>query len=331
MPALDGRPPTMRLPIRHEASKRFRRKLGTALVALLAPFLLAGASDPVHLSFLNPQGPVAAAQRTHIFVVMLIVCIVVVPVFILTPRRYRYGNASASYTPRWASNRPLELVIWGVPLAIVIVLAIWLARDVVGLDPYAPLAPRDPPLKVEVVGYDWKWLFVYPDYKIASMGELAFPAEREVSFRITSNTVLQSFFISALGSQIYAMPGMVTQLHLLASSPGRFLGQNTQYNGDGFAQQKFLARAMSDQDFDAWVRRVQATGIPMTPAAYRAVQSRSTLDSTVEALGEHGAPPGVIYFRDVSPSLFSDIVQSFHGTSHRSAMRHGETALTRPE
>jgi len=310
------------------------RKLPLALAVLLAPLVLGGASDPVHLSFLSPQGPVAAAQRLHIFVVMLIVCIVVVPVFVLTPIviwRYRYGNTNAPYTPRWSSNRPVELVIWGVPVAIVIVLATWLVHNVVGLDPYAPLSPRDPPLKVEVVGYDWKWLFIYPDYQIASMGELAFPAEREVSFQITSNTVLQSFIISSLGSQIYAMPGMVTQLHLLASSPGRFLGQNTQYNGEGFAQQKFLARAMSAQDFDAWVAHVRTTGAPMNAAAYQAVAARGTLDATIEKLGAHGAPPGVIYFNDVPPNLFSDLVQSFHGTPRHSAMRHGETALTRPE
>ncbi len=306
--------------------------MATALVALVAPLLLEGFAS-VHKSFLYPQGPVAAAQRTHIFVVMLLLCIVVVPVLFVTPLfawRYRYRNAAAPYTPRWSFNWPLEFVIWGVPLAIVTVLAIWLAQDTAGLDPYAPLSPRDPPLRIQVIGYDWKWLFVYPDFKIASMGELAIPAGRELAFQLTSDTVLQSFFIPALGSQIYAMPGMVTQLHLKAWSPGRFLGENTQYNGDGFEKQKFVASAVDPAAFDAWVRLVQTTGIPMTPATYHVVQERNALDSTIQALGPHGAPLGVLYFSDVSPNLFGDVWKSFHLAPHSSTVLHIGTAAPTP-
>jgi cytochrome o ubiquinol oxidase subunit II len=217
---------------------------GCTRVASPPPFKLASAT-PV-LSFLDPQGPVAAAQRAHLIDVVLLLLIVVVPVLVLTPIvvwRYRL-NGSARYTPAWSFFLPLEFVIWGVPIAIVVVLAVWLWENTEKLDPYKPLASAaDPPLRVKVVGYDWKWLFIYPQFNIASIGEFAFPAGRPLDILLTSDTVMQSFFIPALGSQIYAMAGMVTKLHLLANAPGSFRGENTQFNGNGFYLQAFTATA----------------------------------------------------------------------------------------
>lgn len=340
MPALKRTPLNRRLPVHDErltpgVEAVLRQAAGRALVAVVAPLLLGGASANTQVSFLYPQGPIAAAERTHIFVVMLLLCIVVVPVLVVTPIfawRYRYSNTSSRYTPRWSFSWPLEFAIWGVPMGVVTALAVWLAQDTIGLDPYAPLAAAAPPVRIQVIGYDWKWLFIYPDYRIASMGELAIPAGREVAFELTSNTVLQSFFIPALGSQIYAMPGMKTLLHLEASSPGVFRGENAQYNGEAFEKQKFAVKAMSQDDFNAWIHEAQTKGVPMTPAAYHIVQLRNSLDSTIEALGSHGAPVGVVYFSGVSPTLFSDVVQSFHTSSHSSAVEHiGTGAQTAPE
>ena len=240
-------------------------------MASLAPLLLGGCSSSSHLTFLDPQGPIAAAQRTHLFNVTLLMMIVVLPVLVLTPFfawRYRYRNASSPYTPNWSFSWPLEIAIWGIPVGIVLVLAVWLWRGALALDPYAPLSSGKPPLRVEVVGYDWKGLFIYPDLGIASIGQFAFPADQPLALELTSDTVMQSFFISALGSQIYAMAGMVTHLHLQADAPGSFRGENTQYNGDGFYQQKFTAQAMTSADFKAWIDLVKAKGIPLTSTTY---------------------------------------------------------------
>ena len=297
------------------ASVRLRR-VGQAL---FPPLLLAGCNSSPHLTFLGPQGPIAAAERTHFIIVGLMMLIVVVPVLLLTPFvawRYRYGNRSSPYAPKWSFNWPLEIAIWGVPFGVVTALAVWLAQDTTGLDPYKPLASASPPLRIDVIGYDWKWLFVYPDYRIASMGELALPAGRPLSFTLTSSTVLQSFFIPALGSQIYAMPGMVTRLHLEAKAPGSMRGENSQYNGQAFEEQKFIARAMTPADFDAWTRMVEAKGVPMTPETYQAVRARNTVDDLRGAKFRAAAesmPLGALYFRDVSPGLLEDVVQSFHG------------------
>ena len=215
------------------------RAAGPALLALL---LLSGCSSHnTHITFLNPQGPIALAERNHFALVVLMLTIVVVPVLVLTPffaRRYRYGNDATPYRPRWNFSWPIEFAVWGVPIGIVTTLGVWLAQNTVGLDPYRPLPYAGPPLRIQVIGYDWKWLFIYPDQGVASMGVLALPTNRDLAFELTSDTVLQSFFIPALGSQIYAMPGMVTWLHLQAYNPGRYRGLNTQYNGDAFEKQK---------------------------------------------------------------------------------------------
>ena len=297
------------------------RAAGPALLALL---LLSGCSSHnTHITFLNPQGPIALAERNHFALVVLMLTIVVVPVLVLTPffaRRYRYGNDATPYRPRWNFSWPIEFAVWGVPIGIVTTLGVWLAQNTVGLDPYRPLPYAGPPLRIQVIGYDWKWLFIYPDQGVASMGVLALPTNRDLAFELTSDTVLQSFFIPALGSQIYAMPGMVTWLHLQAYNPGRYRGLNTQYNGDAFEKQKFTALVMSPGDFDAWVHLVQASGVPMNQANYHILQQRNDLDSTREALGPGGAPIGAIYLKAVSPRLFQDVVASFHMSGHSSAM-----------
>lgn len=298
--------------------------------ALFAPLFLGGcSSSTTHLSFLDPQGPIAAAQRTHLIVVVLLVLIVVLPVLVLTPLfawRYRYRNTSSPYTPRWSFSWPLEFAVWGIPLGIVIMLAVWLWADTKGLDPYAALASAKPPVRVEIIGYDWKWLFVYPNFGIASIGQFAFPADRPLALDLTSDTVMQSFFIPALGSQIYAMPGMVTQLHLQANGPGNFRGENTQYNGDGFRKQKFTATAMSDADFRTWTGLAKAKGIPLTATTYAVIQKRSTVGQTREALSADHMPAGVLYFNGVSPNLFSTVVQSFHGGASDAAALGGRPA-----
>jgi cytochrome o ubiquinol oxidase subunit 2 len=269
-----------------------------------------------YLSFIKPQGPIAAAQRVHFFkVVGLVFIFVISPVLVGTPFlawRYRF-NGSARYTPKWSFWWPLEFATWGGPIAIVTCLAVWLVHNTQKLDPYAPLAAAgDPPLRVEVVGYDWKWLFIYPQFNIASIGEFVFPAGRPLSIVLTSDTVMQSFFISALGSQIYAMPGMVTRLHLLANAPGRFRGENTQYNGNGFYLQDFTATAMTQDDFRAWVKRVQTTGIPLSPKAYTAVAERSTLIQTRRALDVDPVRNAPLLFTDVPHNLFDSVLHSFN-------------------
>ena len=278
-----------------------------------AVLILSGCASRVHLSFLDPQGPVADLQRRHFLEILgLLAIFVALPIFIVTPWfawRYRYGSAVARYTPKWNFHPLLNIACWGGPMVIVALLGALLWGSTHTLDPYKPLVSSQPALRVQVIGYDWKWLFVYPDQGIASIGELAVPVGRPLAMELTSATVMQSLQIPALGSQIYAMGGMVTQLHLEASRPGRFLGENTMYSGDGFHDQKFTAVAMTAQQFQHWVQEVREKGVPLDAATLRAISERTTRAQLSAAVGRPASGEGGLYFRGATAALFPAVVR----------------------
>jgi cytochrome o ubiquinol oxidase subunit 2 len=288
-----------------------------ASLACVAALLLAGCSGDTHLSFLDPQGPVASAQRWHFAEALaVLVVFVAIPVFVITPWilwRYRYGAKSSRYTPKWNFYGPLEIASWAGPVVIVVLLAIIVWRDTHALDPYKPLASNQPALRVQVIGYDWKWLFIYPDQGIASIGVFALPAGRPVAMQLTSATVMQSLHIPALGSQIYAMGGMVTQLHLQADRPGRSLGENNMYNGNGFYQQRFTAVAMTPEGFDAWASEVRSSGIALNEQILKVISQRNTRAELNAALSQPRSPDGNVYFSGATAALFPAVVMATMG------------------
>jgi cytochrome o ubiquinol oxidase subunit 2 len=286
-----------------------------------------------HLSFLNPQGPVASIQRTHFLeMVALLAIFVALPIFVLIPWfawRYRYGARSSRYTPEWAFSRTLEVAAWSGPAVIVALLAVLVWRSTHALDPYRPLASGTPALRVQVIGYDWKWLFIYPDLGVASIGVLPLPAGRPVAMQLTSATVMQSLQIPALGGQIYAMGGMVTQLHLQADKPGRFMGENTMYNGNGFHQQRFTAVAMTPDAFNDWVKQIQARGLPLDASTLKLISAPTTSAQLTAALGQSQTSDGGIYFNHAASDVFSSVVRAtMDGTVADPQTGHAATAPT---
>lgn len=283
-----------------------------AIVVLLASVQVAGASD----SFMDPQGPIAAVQKTHLLRATVLILIAVIPVLVLVPvialryRRRKGGNAA--YRPDWDFSAKLEFLMWGVPVVIVAILSVYLWKATHRLDPYKAPFGDDPALRVQVVGLDWKWLFIYPDLGIASVGELGIPVKQQVAMTLTTDTVMQSFMIPALAGQIYAMPGMTTQLHLVADTPETMQGENTQYNGRGFTKQKFETLAMTPQDFNAWVERVRSNGIALDQPTYRTLAMRTDRDEVQAALGTDKMPERALYFTLDDGDLFHSILHRYH-------------------
>ena len=270
-----------------------------ASLASVALASLGGCAN--HMALLDPLGPIGAEEKTLILIAFALMLLVVVPVFFMTfwfAWKYRASNRAATYAPKWDSSRKIEAVVWAVPALIVAALGAltWVSSH--ALDPYKPIDPALKPIRIEVVALNWKWLFIYPDLGIATVNRVVFPAGVPVSFRITSDTVMNSFFIPQLGSQIYAMAGMQTRLHLLADHPGVYKGLNTQFSGAGFSSQHFQAVAMSTQGFDAWVRQVRASPRHLDEAAFR----------RLEVPSQHNP---VTYFSAVKPRLFNDTIRKY--------------------
>src|SRR5260370_21021004 len=202
---------------------------------------------------LDPQGPVASAERLLVFNATEIMLVVVVPVVLATLAFawwYRSSNLRAFRNPEWAYQGSIEFVVWSIPALVVILLGgvCWIGAH--QLDPRAPIASNAKPLRVDVVALDWKWLFIYPDQAIAAVNQLVVTVGTPVNFRLTSATVMNSFFVPQLGSQIYTMGGMTTHLNLLADNPGEFPGFSANFSGDGFADMRFMVTAAPAGDFE---------------------------------------------------------------------------------
>ncbi|KND49202.1 MAG: ubiquinol oxidase, subunit II [Parcubacteria bacterium C7867-008] len=220
---------------------------------------------------LDPAGTIGLLERDLMVRTVFLMLIVVIPVFILiifVGWFYRAENTKAKYTPNWENSAMEELIWWSVPLEIVLVLAALTWSSTHELDPMRALNHPKDPVVVEVVALPWKWLFIYPEQGIASVNEVAFPADAPIEFHITADAPMNSFWIPALGGQMYAMTGMSTSLHLIAPEPGDFAGRSANYSGEGFSQMTFTARALEDDDFENWVKDAKASGAALTPETY---------------------------------------------------------------
>ncbi|WP_439273100.1 ubiquinol oxidase subunit II [Pseudochrobactrum sp. HB0163] len=233
---------------------------------LMLTAILAGCQQVV----LFPKGAVGVQERDLIIFSTVIMLLIVVPVIIATlyfANKYRSTNNN-EYEPDWHHSNKIEAFVWTIPCIVVAILAYvtWIKTH--ELDPYRPLDVAGKPVEVQVVAMNWKWLFIYPEQGIASVNELVMPVDRPVNFRITSGHMMNSFFIPALGGQVYAMPGMQTKLHLIGNATGDYDGMSANYSGAGFAQMRFITRVKTEDDFEKWVAQVRTSDKILNRAGY---------------------------------------------------------------
>lgn len=282
-----------------------------ALPLLLLPLLLSGCD----MALMDPKGAVGSEIKSLIITAFWLMMIVVVPVIVMTflfAWRYRNTNYKAKYTPNWAHSNVIEAIVWFIPLVIIAFLAVITWQTSHSLNPAKPIEADAEPIEIEVVSLDWKWLFIYPEQGIATVNEVAFPVDTPVHFNVTSGSVMNSFMIPRLGSQIYAMAGMDNDLNLIAQEEGVYFGRSTNYSGSGYSKMTFDAHATSQQAFDEWVEKVR--------------QSENSLVFTesFQQLAEPSIGHPVEYYSEVSPNLYQDIIQSFHGGNGHQGNGHGE-------
>ncbi|MCW2283908.1 cytochrome o ubiquinol oxidase subunit 2 [Rhodoblastus acidophilus] len=245
---------------------------------------------------LAPTGPVGADIATILIDATLIMLAVIVPTLLLagwTAWRYRASNTRAPYLPYWSYSGRIEAVVWAIPILVIIFLGgvIWIGSY--KLDPFRPLDSKTPALEVQAVALDWKWLFIYPQQGVATVNQLVVPAGTPIHFSITSASVFNVFFIPRLGSMIYAMPGMVAQLHLQADHPTELWGVSAQFSGDGFSDMKFNVSSLPRDQFDRWVQQV--SGPTLDEAAFKNLRRQSRM--------------GTAAYGSVDPKLFDAIAK----------------------
>lgn len=312
---------------------------------------------------LNNKGPVGQGQSSLMMTAIYLMLLVVIPSIIMAlwfGWQYRASNKDADYKPTWAHSTTIEIIVWGVPVIIIGILA-WLTWwGSHKYDPYRPLESDKAPLTIQAVAEQFKWIFIYPEQEIATVNEVRFPEKTPISFKITSNFTMNSFFIPQLGGQIYAMAGMQTQLHLLANEPGVYRGISSNYSGYGFSQMRFKAHSVTDAEFAQWVDAVKAgNGTSINPEAIqkgkldqaelatlkdgdRSKHQIEHLVNRAKAAGDTVAlakaeamtpfptkPHPVTYYSSVEPKLFETIINrymsNYHGADHSAGHATAET------
>jgi cytochrome o ubiquinol oxidase subunit II len=260
--------------------------------------LLAGCQAAV----LDPRGPIGRAERIILVDSLAIMLAIVVPTIIATLAFawwFRAGNKRARYLPDWSFSGRVELVVWSIPIMVILLLGgvTWISAH--DLDPARPIASERKAIEIQVVSLDWKWLFIYPDSGVATVNELVVPAGVPLHFTLTSASVMNAFFVPQLGSMIYTMNGMQTELQLRADDPGTYLGLSAHYSGDGFSDMRFPVRALPVDQFVAWTTATRGTGRALDAVSYAALARQSINDPP----GAYGAVQDGLFAMIVSQAL----------------------------
>lgn len=266
------------------------------ILAIGALMLLSGCKA----ALLDPKGDIGMQEKHLMLTALVLMLIVIIPVIIMTLAfawRYRSTNTKATYKPRWAHSTAIEVVVWTIPCIIIAILATITWTTTHELDPYKSIKSNVKPITIDVVSMDWKWLFIYPDYNIATVNQIAFPVGTPVNFHLTSSTVMNSFFIPQLGSQIYTMTGMQTKLSLIAREPGTYDGISSNFSGPGFSGMRFAAIATSQQGFDDWIAKARAANNPLTTESYAALDKPSENNP-------------VTFYSSTPPGIFDSILRT---------------------
>jgi len=290
-------------------------------IFILSFFALALASCGSHfIGVLNPKGIIASEERKLLFNTMALMLIVVLPVIIMSIAfiyHYQISHRVQDYKPNWSHSYFLESLWWGIPCAIIFVLAIITWKKTFEYDPFRPIPGfNEPPMTVQVIALPWKWLFIYPEYNIATINYLEIPVGRQVEYSITTDNVpMSAFFIPQLGSQIYTMTGMRSQLHLVATSTGQFDGMNTQFNGVGFSDMHFMVNVVNETEMAQWVKNTQKSSLKLTVAKYTELLKPTLNDQP-------------LFFSSVPANLFNDVIKLYmnsNGTTHpRASLTEGK-------
>lgn len=298
--------------MRDKISYLYLLKIMSLFPLILSCFIALSLTGCHSVGVLDPKGIIAYEERKLLFDTFALMLIVVLPVIIMSlvfVYHYQVSHRVRDYKPNWGHSLFLESLWWGIPCVIIAILAVLTWKKTHLLDPYNPISGTNaPPMLIQAIALPWKWLFIYPEQNIATVNYLVVPAGRQIEYYLTTDNVpMSAFFIPQLGSQIYAMAGMKTRLHLLSNTPGIYEGLNTQYNGNGFSDMHFPVRVVLPNEMDAWINEVKKTSYPLTDDAYLKLLSPSIQDKP-------------IFFSSVVKNDFFDnvvdIYNHTYGTTH---------------
>ena len=269
------------------------------LILLMQPLQVLYFMDDIPVLF--PAGLIALKERNLLLFIQAVMLLFIVPVYIMTfafSWWYRADNPKSKYEPHLVDNTFAEVIWWGVPLVMTIIVCVITWQKTFELDPYQPIESEKSTIEIQVVALDWKWLFIYPEEGIATVNYICIPKDHPVHFYITADAPMNSFWIPSLGGQIYAMPAMQTQLNLIANEEGRFRGSSAQISGKGFAWMDFVTEATTEESYSEWLTATKESEVSLDWSLYQDL-AKPTVDHPVEL------------FQLADQNLFHEIMEQY--------------------
>lgn len=250
----------------------------------------------------HPKGIIAEEELQLIVINILLMLLIIVPTFLFlftVVWKYCIKKEDSHHDPNHNFGLKGDIIIWGAPCVIVLIMAIVTWNATHRLNPYKPIESEVKPLIVQVVALDWKWLFIYPELGIASLNDFHIPEKTPIHLMLTADaSPMNSFWIPQLSGQIYSMTGMSTQLHLMAKEVGEYVGRAVEINGEGYADMTFPVTSSSETDFEKWVMQVK--------------KSHSTLTkSTYQELVKPALNKSKIYYSEIEENLYKKIIHKY--------------------
>ena len=240
-----------------------------ASISAVVAYLLQGKD----VALLQPKGYIAQQQLNLFLFTLLVLLAIGIPtliIFYTFAWKYRETNTKVSREMTHQSKFA-TLSMWAIPLFFMVALTTVLWPATHNLAPQKSLAEgENQPLTIQVVALRWKWLFIYPNEKIATVNYVQIPNNTPVVFDMTADEApMNSFWIPHLGGQLYAMTGHNNRLNLKATEIGEYTGKAAEINGDGFSGMTFTTRVSTADDYDKWVVDVRQNSPPLTTFSYQ--------------------------------------------------------------
>lgn len=222
-----------------------------------------------------------------IFLICVVIGIIVFSVmfYALVKHRKSIGHKPAPFH----ENTKLEIFWAVVPFLILVIMAVPATKV---LSRMSDDSKAD--VNIKIVGYQWRWKYEYLDEGISYFSNLATPYDqiqnkkpkdkwyllevdkplvvpihKKIRFLVTSNDVIHSWWVPALGIKRDAIPGFIYESWARIERPGIYRGQCAELCGINHAYMPIVVKAVTDQEYRQWIAQNAAPGTvtPAVPAA----------------------------------------------------------------
>ena len=246
--------------------------LGLVVAALIGSFAgtaFAQYPEPWQLGMQTPASPVKdAIHHFHNELLVIITVITLFVMFLLIYVMWRFRASAHPVPTRTSHNTVVEIVWTVVPIVVLIAIAIP-SFKLLYFEDRAP----NPEFTLKVTAHQWYWSYQYPDnggfeYDSRLIPEeelkpgqkrllevdnrVVLPVDTDVRVLVAGTDVMHSWLISALGVQIYAVPGRLNETWVRVERPGVYYGQCNQICGINHAYMPIAIEAVSKADFLRW-------------------------------------------------------------------------------